>query len=100
MKTKKAPKPVPRKKKTSKKSGVRENAGDETLLRGWAAIAGFLGRPVAVAQRWAKDRMPIRRRGRSITASAHELSVWLAREAGAGAPVHLAQESHSDDELL
>ena len=98
MKTKKAPKTAPRKKSISKKPGARGNASEESLLRGWAEIAGFLGQPVTVAQRWAKNGMPVQRKGRSIAASAHELGIWLAREAGAGAPVHLAQES--DDDLL
>lgn len=67
-----------------------------TEIRGWQAIAKFLGQPVAVAQRWAKDGMPVQRKGRSMTASTDQLSAWLGREAG-GDPVHVAQE---DDENL
>jgi len=41
---------------------------------GWKQIAGFLGQPVATAQRWAKDGLPVRRSGRYMVASAEELS--------------------------
>ena len=49
----------------------------ESELKGWAAIAKFLGQPMAVAERWAKEGMPVQRRGRYITASRDELSKWL-----------------------
>lgn len=68
------------------------------FLTGWSNIAAYLGQPVAVAQRWAKDGMPVERKGRSMRASAHELSNWLGKESGAGGPVHVAQES--DEDLL
>lgn len=55
-------------------------------LRGWQAIASFLGQSVSVVQRWA---MPIIREGRSVTAAAGELTSWLGRESG-GEPVHVA----------
>lgn len=65
-------------------------------LTGWPAIAHFLGQPVAVAQRWAKEGMPVERKGRYMTASRDELSKWLAREAGTREPVHITQTSDSD----
>ena len=68
------------------------------IITGWANIAKFLGQPVAVAQRWAKDGMPVQRKGRAMTASADELSKWLGRESGVGEPVHVAQEQ--DEDLL
>ena len=33
-------------------------------LKGWAQIAQFLGQPIAVAQRWARSGMPVKREGR------------------------------------
>jgi hypothetical protein len=66
------------------------------LLTGWAKIAKFLGQPVAVAQRWAKDGMPVERKGRSMTASPEQLSKWLGRESGAHEPVHITQSQEDD----
>src|SRR5213595_2199185 len=61
-------------------------------LKGWAQIAPFLGQPIAVAQRWARSGMPVKREGRFITASPEELSRYLGREAGLDVPVHIASE--------
>ena len=66
------------------------------FLTGWPAIAHFLGQPVAVAQRWAKEGMPVERKGRYMTASRDELSKWLGREAGSRQPVHITQTTDSD----
>lgn len=65
-------------------------------LTGWPAIAHFLGQPVAVAQRWAREGMPVERKGRYMTASRDELSKWLGREAGTREPVHITQTTDSD----
>jgi hypothetical protein len=61
-------------------------------LRGWAQIAQFLGQQIAVAQRWARSGMPVKREGRFMTASPEELSRYLGREAGLDVPVHIASE--------
>ncbi len=61
-------------------------------LKGWAEIAQFLGQPIAVAQRWARSGMPVKREGRFMTASPEELSRYLGREAGLDVPVHIASE--------
>jgi hypothetical protein len=66
---------------------------ESASLKGWQQIAGFLGQPTSVAQRWAKSGMPITREGRSIYASPEELNRWLGRES-AGEPVHIATESN------
>lgn len=59
-------------------------------LKGWKEISDFLGQPVTVAQRWARQsKMPVSRRGKFIVASPKELSEWLGRESG-GEPVHVA----------
>lgn len=67
------------------------------VLIGWPGIAKYLGQPVAVAQRWAKDGMPVERKGRSMTARPGELSKWLGRESRKEA-VHIAQAA--DDDML
>jgi hypothetical protein len=36
-------------------------------LKGWNEIASFLGQPVAVAQRWARSGMPVKREGRFMS---------------------------------
>jgi hypothetical protein len=63
-----------------------------TSLKDWQQIAGFLGQPTSVAQRWAKSGMPIAREGRSVHSSREELNRWLGRES-AGEPIHIATES-------
>lgn len=67
------------------------------VLIGWPSIAKYLGQPAAVAQRWAKDGMPVERKGRSMTARAGELSKWLGKESRKEA-VHIAQAA--DDDML
>ena len=62
-------------------------------LRGWKAIAQFLALPVNVAQRWAKDGMPVSREGRFTVADADELRRWLGRESQMPAPAHIAVNS-------
>src|SRR4051812_22801889 len=73
------------------KKKTPKTAPPPTSLKGWQQIASFLGQPVNVAQRWAKNGMPIVRVGRSIVASPADLNSWLAREAG-GEPLHVATE--------
>ena len=69
---------------------------ESTELKGWASISKFLGQPVAVAERWAKEGMPVQRNSRYITASRDELSKWLGRESGTKQPVHITQGTESD----
>jgi hypothetical protein len=79
-----------RRKSPAKTSAPQVEAGARRMtLRGWQAIASFLGQSVSVAQRWARNGMPIIREGRSVTAAAGELTSWLGRESG-GEPVHVA----------
>ncbi|HET8826756.1 MAG TPA: hypothetical protein VFM77_16565 [Terriglobales bacterium] len=67
------------------------------VLIGWPSIAKYLGQLVAVAQRWAKDGMPVERKGRSMTARPGELSRWLGKQSRTEA-VHIAQAA--DDDML
>lgn len=69
------------------------------VLQGWKAIADFMGQPVTVVERWAKEGMPVRREGRYTTARREELSAWVVRDIGARAPVHIGDDSDFRDEL-
>jgi hypothetical protein len=46
-------------------------------LKGWNEIPGFLGQPVAVAQRWAKSSMPVTREGGFMYAMSQLRSTFL-----------------------
>ena len=81
------------KKQKSKQSRPAPKAKAQAqVLKGWTQIAQFLGQPIAVAQRWARSGMPVKREGRFMTASPEELSRYLGREAGLDVPVHIASE--------
>jgi hypothetical protein len=81
------------KKQKSKKSRPAANVkAPPQGLKGWPQIPQFLGQPIAVAQRWARAGMPVKREGRFMTASPEELSRYLGREAGLDVPVHIASE--------
>jgi hypothetical protein len=51
-------------------------------LKGWKAIAEYLGEPVAVVKRWRSEGMPITEQGRYVTSSPQQLNAWLGRESG------------------
>jgi hypothetical protein len=72
-----------------KKPAAKAEAG---VLKGWPAIAVFLGQPISVVQRWAKSGMPVAHEGRRVVAKPQELNVWLGRES-AGEPVQISHES-------
>jgi len=68
------------KKKPSKKksSSQKQPAADaESALKGWTAIARYLGIPVATAHRWASEGMPVGRKGRFTVADREAVSAWL-----------------------
>ena len=58
-------------------------------LRGWSAIAQFLGMPNSTVHRWAKEGMPVRREGRNVVANPEELNQWLQRSSGEAVGVHV-----------
>jgi hypothetical protein len=66
----------------------KQKKPDETL-KGWAAIAKFLGQPVPTVQRWGTEGMPLTRIGRYVAASPAELEGWLTKEAGAKQTIHI-----------
>jgi len=61
------------------------------VLKGWQQIAGFLGHPSAVVQRWASEGMPVHKQGRYVETTPEELKAWLGKQAGK--PLHVATES-------
>jgi len=75
---------------TKSRAKAQSNAQSHPIsLKGWQEIAGFLGQPTFVAQRWAKTGMPVTREGRFVTATPEALNEWLGRESGT-APIHVA----------
>ena len=79
--------------------GHRALAETPQVLRGWKAIADFMGQPVAVVERWAKDGMPVRRAGRYTTGQRDELSTWMAKEIGVHAPIPIGDDRDFRDDL-
>jgi len=61
------------------------------VLEGWNQIAHFLGQPTSTAQRWAKEGMPVERKGRGVLAWPDKLNLWLGRETRE--PVQIATET-------
>jgi hypothetical protein len=76
---------MPPKKNRSKKP----SPAGEGELRGWKAIAAYLGIPPATAHRWAEEGMPVRREGRFTVADREAISAWLGRESHMGKPAHV-----------
>jgi hypothetical protein len=74
---------------TRKKSAAKSERPPETL-KGWKAIAAYLGIGEATAQHWAKNGMPVRREGRYTVATPDEISRWLGKEAHMPGPAHVA----------
>jgi hypothetical protein len=64
-------------------------------LKGWTAIAKFLGQTPAVAQRWHNEGMPVTKEGRLIYANPEELTRWVGTESGKRKPVHIASDNEN-----
>lgn len=67
--------------------------GKSSGLRGWPAIAQFLGMPRSTVHRWAKEGMPVRREGRNVVASPDKLNRWLQLTSGEAVGVHVVTPS-------
>jgi hypothetical protein len=78
-----------KKKPSSKKQPAAEVKG---ALKGWTAIARYLGIPVATAHRWASEGMPVRREGRFTVADREAVSAWLGSESHMPKPAHVMTE--------
>lgn len=83
-------------------SGKRKITEDDPreALKSWKEIAGFLGQPVSVAQRWAKAGMPVVKQGRFATASVKELTQWLGQASGHPGPAHIATDNEDLSKYL
>jgi hypothetical protein len=82
---------VPKPSKSLSPKEMNRMRSQEGALEGWRQIADFLGEPMSVVRRWETQGMPVRREGRSVTASPEELDGWLGKESGK--PVHVATET-------
>jgi hypothetical protein len=82
-------KPSKEKSYNRKQPAAADGAGP---LKGWTAIARFLGIPVATAHRWASEGMPVRREGRFTVADRDGVSAWLGRESHMPKPAHVMTE--------
>jgi hypothetical protein len=68
---------------------AKKKTAQSPTLKGWTAIAKYLGMTPASAQRWAKEGMPVQRDGRVIVADPTELQAWLGRESHMAKPAHV-----------
>jgi hypothetical protein len=70
---------------------ARKKAPETSVIKGWAAIAKYLGMTPASAQRWAKEGMPVKREGRNTVADPIELQSLV------GAGISHGETSACDD---
>src|SRR5690242_2383936 len=61
---------------------IRTENKSPSRLKGWKAIAEFLGQTPSVAQRWHKEGMPVTIEGRFVHAEPEELTRWVGSESG------------------
>jgi len=76
---------VKQKLSTKKKS----QPATQSSLKGWTAIARYLGIPPATAHRWASEGMPVGREGRFTVADREAVGAWLGRESHMPKPAHV-----------
>ncbi len=50
------------------------------VLKGWKAVAQFLGQPSSTVQGWAKEGMLVERSGQKVQTFPGKLNLWLGRE--------------------
>ena len=58
-------------------------------LKGWTAIAKFLGTSPSSAQTWAKQGMPVKREGRFTVADPKDVQAWLGEQSHMPKPAHI-----------
>ncbi|HEY7402037.1 MAG TPA: hypothetical protein VIB39_00820 [Candidatus Angelobacter sp.] len=59
------------------------------ILKGWIAIARFLGTTPGSAQTWTKQGMPVRREGRLTVADPAALQAWIGEQSHMPKPAHI-----------
>jgi phage terminase Nu1 subunit (DNA packaging protein) len=67
----------------------KKSAQEPTSLKGWTAIAKFLGTSPASAQTWAKQGMPVKRDGRFTIADPAEVQAWLGQQSNMPKAAHI-----------
>jgi hypothetical protein len=67
---------------------AKKKTSSVAVLKGWTAIARFLGTSPASAQTWARQGMPVKREGRFATADPLEVQAWLGRQS------HMPKSAH------
>ena len=68
---------------------ARKKASQASVLKGWTAIAKFLGTSPSSAQGWAKQGMPVKREGRSTIADPGEVQAWLGQQSHMPKPTYI-----------
>jgi phage terminase Nu1 subunit (DNA packaging protein) len=68
---------------------AKNNTAPAATLKGWTAIAKFLGTSLASAQTWAKQGMPVKREGRFTVADPAEVQAWLGQQSHMPKPAHI-----------
>ena len=68
---------------------AKKKAVQASVLKGWTAIAKFLGTSPASAQTWAKQGMPVKREGRFTVANPAEVQAWLGQQSHMPKPAHI-----------
>ena len=67
----------------------KKTAPAPTSLKGWTAIAKFMGTTPASAQTWGKQGMPVKREGRFTVADPAEVQAWLGQQSHMPKPAHI-----------
>ena len=86
---------MPKKRDKNKKEMQREEGQTQDRLKGWPAIASYLGQSPAVAQRWHAEGMPVTKEGRSVYANPEQLTKWVGTESGKVKPIHIASDGEN-----
>ena len=68
---------------------ARKKTSSAPALKGWTAIAKFMGTTPASAQAWARQGMPVKREGRFTVADPAEVQAWLGEQSHMPKPAHI-----------
>jgi hypothetical protein len=74
---------------------AKKKTAPVSVLKGWAAIAKFMGTTPASAQGWAKQGLPVKRDGRFTVADPVEVQAWLGKQSHMPKPAHILT-NHAD----